>query len=46
MSSKDAVQPVSTVQQTPVQDSFTYRQLEINQVRWYWTKQPFNLKGE
>ena len=25
--------------------SFSYEPLQIEQVRWYWNKQPFNLKG-
>jgi len=25
--------------------SFTYEPLKVDQVRWYWNKQPFNLKG-
>ena len=24
---------------------FSYEPLQIEQVRWYWNKQPFNLKG-
>lgn len=26
--------------------SFTYTQLELDSARWYWNKQPLDLKGE
>lgn len=25
--------------------SFTYKELELDSARWYWNKQPLNLKG-
>ena len=35
----------SHLQPATMSGSFTYKKLEIESARWYWNKQPLNLKG-